>query len=94
MISTLSDDEIRAILALFSPANSSNARNQAIFMLMLDTGLRMGELINLKMDDIQMNERLLRVLVRERKKVLSPWIVMRKRRFRDIYFGIVPDHLA
>jgi integrase/recombinase XerC/integrase/recombinase XerD len=68
VISTLSDDEIRAILATFTPINSSNARNQTIFMLMLDTGLRMSELINLKMGDIHMNEGLLKVLGKGKKE--------------------------
>ncbi|HEY86571.1 MAG TPA: tyrosine-type recombinase/integrase [Dehalococcoidia bacterium] len=56
VMSTLSDEEIRAILGVLAPLNSSNARNQTIFMLLIDTGLRMSELINLKMDDVHMNE--------------------------------------
>jgi integrase/recombinase XerC/integrase/recombinase XerD len=72
VISTLSDDEIRAILAVFTPMHSSNARNQTIFMLMLDTGLRMGELINLKMDDVHMNEGLLKVIGKGKKERIVP----------------------
>ena len=72
VVSTLSDDEIRAILAVFTPMNSSNARNQTIFMLMLDTGLRMGELINLKMDDVHMNEGLLKVMGKGKKERIVP----------------------
>jgi len=52
--------------------NSSNARNQTIFMLMLDTGLRMGELINLKMDNIHMNEGLLKVIGKGKKERIVP----------------------
>ena len=72
VISTLFDDEIRAILALFVPMNSSNARNQTIFMLMLDTGLRMGELINLKMADIHMKDGLLKVIGKGKKELIVP----------------------
>jgi len=72
VISTLSDDEIRVILAVFTPVNSSNARNQTIFMLMLDTGVRMGELINLKMEDIHMNEGLLKVIGKGKKERIVP----------------------
>jgi site-specific recombinase XerD len=72
VISTLSDDEIKAILALFTPMNSSNARNQTIFMLMLDTGIRMGELINLKIDDINMNMGLLKALGKGKKERIVP----------------------
>ena len=68
----LSDEEIRAIVATFMPLTSSNARNQTIFILMLDTGLRMGELINLKMDDIHMNEGLLKVVGKGKKERIVP----------------------
>ncbi|MFC1871896.1 tyrosine-type recombinase/integrase [Chloroflexota bacterium] len=72
VVSTLTDDEIRAILAVFMPMNPSNARNQTIFMLMIDTGLRMGELINLKMDDVHMNEGLLKVIGKGKKERIVP----------------------
>ena len=41
-------------------------------MLMLDTGLRMGELINLKIGDIHMNEGLLKVLGKGKKERIVP----------------------
>ena len=72
VVSTLSDDEIRAILAVFTPIYSSNARNQTIFMLMIDTGLRISELINLKIEDIHMNEGLLKVIGKGKKECIVP----------------------
>jgi len=72
VVSTLSDEEIRAILGVLAPVNSSNARNQTIIMLLLDTGLRMGELINLKMDDVHMNEGLLKVMGKGKKERIVP----------------------
>jgi integrase/recombinase XerC/integrase/recombinase XerD len=72
VVSTLSDEEIRAILGVLAPMNSSNARNQTIVMLLLDTGLRMGELINLKMDDVHMNEGLLKVMGKGKKERIVP----------------------
>ncbi|MFC1983008.1 tyrosine-type recombinase/integrase [Chloroflexota bacterium] len=72
VVSTLSDEEIRAILSILTPVNSSNARNQTIFMLLIDTGLRMGELINLKMEDVHMNEGLLKVMGKGRKERIVP----------------------
>jgi site-specific recombinase XerD len=62
----------RICLKKYAPVDSSNARNQTIFMLMLDTGLRMGELINLKMDDIHMNEGLLKVIGKGKKERIVP----------------------
>jgi len=51
---------------------SSNARNQTIFMLMLDTGLRMGELMSLKIYDIHMNEGFLKVIGNGKKEHTVP----------------------
>ena len=72
MVSTLSDEEIKVILGTLLPLNSSNARNQTIFILLLDIGLRMGELINLKIDDIHMNEGLLKVMGKGKKERIVP----------------------
>lgn len=72
IVSTLADEEIRAILGVLAPVNSSNARNQTILMLLLDTGLRMGELMNLKMDDVHMNEGLLKVTGKGKKERIVP----------------------
>jgi len=72
VVSTLSDEEIRAILGVLKPVNSSVARNQTIFMLLLDTGLRMGELMNLKMDDVHMDEGLLKVMGKGKKERIVP----------------------
>ncbi len=67
IVSTLSDEEIRAILNTFS-TSPSDARNQTLFMLLLDTGLRIGELVNLKMDDVHMDEGYLKVLGKGKKE--------------------------
>jgi integrase/recombinase XerC/integrase/recombinase XerD len=72
VVSTLSDEEIGAILGVLAPMNSSNARNQTIIMLLLDTGLRMGELIKLKMDHVYMNEGLLKVMGKGKKERIVP----------------------
>jgi site-specific recombinase XerD len=72
VVSTLSDEEIRAILGILASVNSSNVRNQTIFMLLIDTGLRMGELINLKMDDVHMNYGLLKVTGKGKKERVVP----------------------
>lgn len=71
VVSTLSDKEIGAILNVFS-TSPSDARNQTIFMLLLDTGLRIGELVNLRTEDIHMNEGFLKVLGKGRKERIVP----------------------
>jgi site-specific recombinase XerD len=71
LISTLSDEEIRATLNSFG-ASPSDARNQALFMILVDTGLRIGELVNLKMEDVHMDEGYLKVLGKGNKERIVP----------------------
>lgn len=72
VISTLSDEEIREIFKTFSPTNPYDLRNETIVMLLLDTGLRIGELIELKMGDVHMNEGYLKVLGKGKKERIVP----------------------
>jgi len=72
VVSTLSDEEIGAILGTFS-ISPSDARNQTLFMILLDTGLRIGELVNLKMDDVHMNEGYLKVMGKGKKERIVPF---------------------
>ncbi|MFC2122525.1 tyrosine-type recombinase/integrase [Bacteroidota bacterium] len=71
VVSTLSNEEIGAILSTFT-TSPSDARNQTIFMILLDTGLRIGELINLKMDDVHMDEGYLKVMGKGKKERIVP----------------------
>jgi len=71
VVSTLSDEEIRAILNSFG-TSPTDARNQALFMILLDTGLRIGELVNLKMEDVHMDEGYLKVLGKGKKERIVP----------------------
>ena len=71
-VSTLSDAEIIAILRTLNLNNHCEARNLTIFMLLLDTGLRIGELVSLKMDDVNMNEGLLKVMGKGKKERIVP----------------------
>lgn len=57
------------ILVISSP---SDARNQTLFMILVDTGLRIGELVNLKVDDVQMEEGYLKVMGKGKKERIVP----------------------
>ncbi len=50
----------------------SDARNQTLFMILLDTGLRIGELVHLKMEDVHMDEGYLKVLGKGKKERIVP----------------------
>ena len=72
VVSTLSDAEISAILSSRHLSSPSDARNQTIFMLLLDTGLRIGELISLTLDNANMDEGLLKVMGKGSKERIVP----------------------
>lgn len=73
IVSTLSDEEIRLILNMLNPTNLCDARNQTIFMLLLDTGLRIKELTNLKMDDLNLDHGVLKVMGKGEKERIVPF---------------------
>jgi len=72
VVSTFSDEEIIAVLHTLNPNNHSEARNQTIFMLLLDTGLRIGELVSLRMGDVHMSEGFLKVMGKGGKERIVP----------------------
>ncbi|MDP2744535.1 MAG: tyrosine-type recombinase/integrase [Dehalococcoidia bacterium] len=72
VIPTLSDQEIAAILGALNATNPGDARDQTIFMVLFDTGLRIGELVGLKMVDVHINEGFLKVLGKGKKERLVP----------------------
>lgn len=72
VISTFSDGEIITMLRTLSPNKHSEARNLTVFMLLLDIGLRIGELVNLKMEDVHVNEGFLKVMSKGREECIVP----------------------
>ena len=72
VVTTLSDQEIESILNTLSPTNPSEARNRTIFMILLDTGLKIDELANLKMGDVHMDEGFLKVMGKGKKERIVP----------------------
>jgi len=91
VVSTLSDEEIGAILDASKPTNPCNARNQTIFMLLLDTGMRIGELVNLRMGDVHMDEGLLKVIGKGKKERLVPIGSNAQRVLQRYFFRYRPE---
>ena len=72
IVSTLSDEEIRSILNMLRATNPCDARNQSIVMILIDTGLRIKELTNLKMDDLNLDQGVLKVMGKGDKERIVP----------------------
>ena len=60
-IEILEDEEIERIFASINPDTVLGARNTAIFSLMLDTGLRLTEVVTLKHQDVHLDNRYAKV---------------------------------
>ena len=61
-IEILTDEEIDRIFASVNPKTAMGSRNTAIYSLMLDTGLRLSEVVTLKYEDVHLNSRYVKVL--------------------------------
>jgi integrase/recombinase XerC/integrase/recombinase XerD len=72
IVTILSDEEIRTIINTFISKQPSDARNQTIFMMLIDAGLRIGEIIRLKMDDLHLDEGIIKVMGKGKKERFVP----------------------
>ena len=68
----LTDEEIAKLLRLFNPREPFGARNYAIFVTLLDCGLRASELCNLKLSDAELEQGCLKVLGKGDKERFAP----------------------
>jgi site-specific recombinase XerD len=64
----LTAEEIADIVVSLNPRTEIGARDQAIFLLLLDTGMRAGELCGLRMGDLHLDEGYAMVLGKGRKQ--------------------------
>lgn len=72
VISALSQKEIQRLLAQIPKHTGLGARNRAILITLLDTGLRASELCNLSLDDVQLEEGYLKVLGKGNRERIVP----------------------
>jgi integrase/recombinase XerC/integrase/recombinase XerD len=60
-IDVLNDDEISRLLEALAPATDVGSRNRAIVCLMLESGLRLDEVVTLRLGDVRAKEMYVRV---------------------------------
>jgi len=65
VVQALTHNEIKRLLDTYSSKSMPDVRNKAILSILLDTGLRVSELANLMIEDVDLNTRV--VLVRHGK---------------------------
>lgn len=91
VVTTLADAEIAAVFSTLNSTSASDIRNQTILMLLLDTGLRLGELIGLEIENVNMNEGLLKVLGKGKKERVVPFGSNAQRSLQRYIFRFRPE---
>lgn len=71
VIVTFSPQQIEALLGVIGSSTASY-RNTVVILTLLDTGLRVSELINLKIDHLWLEEGLIKILGKGDKERLVP----------------------
>lgn len=86
VIDVLSDDEIDRILSSLSGSEWLNIRNRLIVCLMLDSGLRLNEVVTLRRDQVNLNDHYLIVTGKGDKQRIVP--------FGDSTYATLKNYLA
>jgi site-specific recombinase XerD len=73
LIEPLSAGEIDSLISAQSPLTSLGSRNLALLVTLLDTGLRLSELCNLRFDDAHIEEGYLKVIGKGNKERVVPF---------------------
>ena len=72
LVEVLKDEEVKRILSCINTDTSTGSRGMAIVITMLDTGLRLSEVTNLKMADAHIEEGSLKVMGKGSKERIVP----------------------
>lgn len=82
IIIPFSEDEVLRVIDVFSN-NFEGKRNLLIVDMLYSTGIRRDELINIKLNDLQLNQNLIKVLGKRNKERLVPLIIDLKKRIEE-----------
>lgn len=72
MVEVLKENEISKILSCLDSKTASGCRDTAIVIMMLDTGLRLSELTNLKMENTHIEESYVKLMGKGSKERIVP----------------------
>lgn len=73
VVEVLSTNEIETLLASINPKTENGGRQYAIVMLMLDAGLRIGEVAEARLPNLNMERRQLKVMGKGQKERIVPF---------------------
>jgi site-specific recombinase XerD len=72
-VPVVSDDDLRKLLVSMSGKSYEDVRDSAILRLFVDTGMRLSELVNLTLDDLDRDLQVARVLGKGRRHRACPY---------------------
>lgn len=72
VIMPFTEDQIKALIAVINTHSATGFRDCTIILTLLDTGLRVTELANLKLEDVNLNQRSLKVCGKGAKERVVP----------------------
>jgi site-specific recombinase XerD len=72
VIPTFSEEQIQALLSTINQSNPCTARDQTMLLVFLDTGVRVSELVNIKMEHTYLDEGMVKVLGKGAKERMVP----------------------
>jgi len=72
IVQTLSDEQIRRLLAVIDHRTSVGFRDRCIILTLLDTGVRRSELANLTLSDLHLQDGYFKVMGKGRKERIVP----------------------
>lgn len=58
----LSEEEISEVVSIYNPATSTGLRNVLLVLILADSGLRLGELCNVTLDDVDLDSGAIKVM--------------------------------
>jgi site-specific recombinase XerD len=72
VITPFTEEQIQSLLQAIDTSSVASFRNYAIILMLLDTGMRLGELIGLKQNDVDLRNRTLKVFGKGAKERRLP----------------------
>jgi len=93
MVEVLTQEEIQKILSCLDYDSESGCRDTAIMITLLDTGLRLSELTNLKMADSHIDEGFLKIMGKGSKERIVPIGGVAEKALQRYVFHFRPEPL-
>jgi len=93
IVEVLTDEEVQKILSCLDPNTASGCRDIAILITMLDSGLRLSELTNLKMADSHIDQGFLKIMGKGSKERIVPIGGVAEKALQRYVFHFRPEPL-